>query len=404
SAGQIESQPLGAPQVNSQPLPPPVGRGPGTYGSGMSGGGRGMGSFQSSDYNSPEVTGAVPRLRSEATAKRTWDWEGGTPITVAPGDTLASLSRRYGVPAQAIAEANGLSGPAALRPGRHLVIPRYAGAGAAGPRVARQQAPASPRAPLSSVHVVAPGETLVGIAKRYRLPITSLAAANKIAPHTRVKMGDRLVIPGGHGSRTADATSAIRPAPTPVSAPTPAPERKSAPVTRTAAAAPRLETPAPVKEQKVASIEPTASIRVARPETEVDDDQPSNGDTPAFRWPVRGRVITSFGTKVNGQRNDGIDLAVPEGTSVRAAGDGVVAYAGNELKGYGNLILVRHSDGYVTAYAHASEIMVKRNEKVRRGQIIAKSGQTGNVSGPQLHFEIRKGSSPVDPMQHLPRA
>ncbi|MEZ5789054.1 MAG: LysM domain-containing protein, partial [Xanthobacteraceae bacterium] len=104
SAGQIESQPLGAPQVNSQPLPPPVGRGPGTYGSGMSGGGRGMGSFQSSDYNSSEVTGAVPRLRSEATSKRTWNWEGGTPITVARGDTLASLSRRYGVPAQAIAE------------------------------------------------------------------------------------------------------------------------------------------------------------------------------------------------------------------------------------------------------------------------------------------------------------
>jgi murein DD-endopeptidase MepM/ murein hydrolase activator NlpD len=94
---------------------------------------------------------------------------------------------------------------------------------------------------------------------------------------------------------------------------------------------------------------------------------------------------------------------VPEGTAVRAAEDGVVAYAGNELKGYGNLILVRHSNGFVTAYANASEIMVKRNDKVRRGQIIAKSGQTGAVASPQLHFEIRKGSSPVDPMQHLPR-
>jgi murein DD-endopeptidase MepM/ murein hydrolase activator NlpD len=236
------------------------------------------------------------------------------------------------------------------------------------------------------------------------LPITSLAAANKIAPHTRVKMGDRLVIPGRHGSRSADATPAVRPARTPVSAPTPAPVRKSLPVTHTAAATPPVEKPEPAKQQRVASIEPTASIRVARPETEVDEDQPSNGGTPAFRWPVRGRVITSFGTKVNGQRNDGIDLAVPEGTSVRAAGDGVVAYAGNELKGYGNLILVRHSNGFVTAYAHASEIMVKRNEKVRRGQVIAKSGQTGNVSGPQLHFEIRKGSSPIDPMQHLPGA
>jgi murein DD-endopeptidase MepM/ murein hydrolase activator NlpD len=117
---------------------------------------------------------------------------------------------------------------------------------------------------------------------------------------------------------------------------------------------------------------------------------------PAFRWPLRGRVISGF------PKNDGIDLAVPEGTAVHAAEDGVVAYAGNELKGYGNLILIRHSNGYVTAYAHASELMVKRNDSVRRGQVIAKSGQSGSVSAPQLHFEIRKGSTPVDPMQFLP--
>ncbi|MBN8958070.1 MAG: M23 family metallopeptidase, partial [Rhizobiales bacterium] len=94
-------------------------------------------------------------------------------------------------------------------------------------------------------------------------------------------------------------------------------------------------------------------------------------------------------------------LAVPEGTSVKAAEDGVVAYAGNELKGYGNLVLVRHSNGYVTAYAHASSLKVKRGDKVKRGQIIALAGQTGSVSSPQLHFEIRKGSSPVDPMPFL---
>jgi murein DD-endopeptidase MepM/ murein hydrolase activator NlpD len=122
----------------------------------------------------------------------------------------------------------------------------------------------------------------------------------------------------------------------------------------------------------------------------------------AFRWPVRGRVIGTFGTKPNGERNDGIDLAVPQGTEVRAAEDGVVAYSGNELKGYGKLVLIRHEDGYVTAYANASEILVKRNDKVRRGQVIAKSGQTGGVPVPQLHFEIRKGSTPVDPSQFLP--
>src|SRR6266567_2331857 len=122
---------------------------------------------------------------------------------------------------------------------------------------------------------------------------------------------------------------------------------------------------------------------------------------PAFRWPVRGRVIEEFGPKANGQQNDGINLAVPEGTPVKAAEDGVVAYAGNELKGYGNLLLVRHSNGFVTAYAHASELMVKRNDQVKRGQIIARAGQTGSVSSPQLHFEIRKGATPVDPMRYL---
>ena len=116
---------------------------------------------------------------------------------------------------------------------------------------------------------------------------------------------------------------------------------------------------------------------------------------------MRGRVIVGFGPKPNGLQNDGIDLAVPEGTLVKAAEDGVVAYAGNELKGYGNLVLVRHSNGFVTAYAHASELMVKKGDAVKRGQVIAKSGQTGNVTSPELHFEIRKGSTPVDPAQYL---
>jgi murein DD-endopeptidase MepM/ murein hydrolase activator NlpD len=127
----------------------------------------------------------------------------------------------------------------------------------------------------------------------------------------------------------------------------------------------------------------------------------ATGALPTFRWPVRGKVITSYGAKTNGKSNDGINLAVPEGTPVKAAEDGVVAYSGNELKGYGNLVLVRHSNGYVTAYAHASELLVKRGDTIRRGQVIAKSGQSGEVGSPQLHFEIRKGSSPVDPLQFL---
>jgi len=126
---------------------------------------------------------------------------------------------------------------------------------------------------------------------------------------------------------------------------------------------------------------------------------PMSGNS--FRWPVRGRVVSGFGTKPDGGNNDGIDLAVPQGTSVMAAENGVVAYAGNELKGYGNLILIRHANNWVSAYAHNEEILVKRGDKVRRGQIIAKAGATGSVNQPQVHFELRKGSRPVDPTKFM---
>jgi murein DD-endopeptidase MepM/ murein hydrolase activator NlpD len=140
-------------------------------------------------------------------------------------------------------------------------------------------------------------------------------------------------------------------------------------------------------------------------ETKEVEEQAKSADAtsglPTFRWPVRGRVIAGYGAKTSGKQNDGINVAVPEGTPVKAADDGVVTYAGNELKGYGNLVLIKHNNGYVTAYAHTSELMVKRGDTIKRGQIIAKSGQTGEVQSPQLHFEIRKGSQPVDPTQFL---
>ena len=117
---------------------------------------------------------------------------------------------------------------------------------------------------------------------------------------------------------------------------------------------------------------------------------------PSFLWPVRGLVTSGFGAQ-----NEGINVAVPEGTPIKATDDGVVAYAGNELKGYGNLVLIRHPNGFVSAYAHNGKIDVKRGDTVKRGQTIAKSGQSGNVSSPQIHFELRKGSTPVDPTGYL---
>ena len=120
-----------------------------------------------------------------------------------------------------------------------------------------------------------------------------------------------------------------------------------------------------------------------------------------LRCALKSKVMSRYGNKPGGLKNEGINIAVPEGTSIRAAEGGVVAYAGNELKGYGNLVLIRHPGGYVTAYAHAKELFVKRGDKIERGAVIAKAGQTGSVSSPQLHFEVRKGATALDPNKYL---
>ncbi len=179
---------------------------------------------------------------------------------------------------------------------------------------------------------------------------------------------------------------------------------------KVAAATPAKPAPAPAKPEQVAALEkktvdatPTASVPVAAAAVAAPAAAPAavtaEGGGPEFRWPARGRIIQGF--KGGSGGNDGINIAVPEGTAVKAAEGGVVAYAGNELKGYGNLVLIRHPNGYVTAYANNGEIDVKRGETVKRGQTVAKSGQSGNVSSPQLHFELRKGSTPVDPTGFL---
>jgi murein DD-endopeptidase MepM/ murein hydrolase activator NlpD len=285
-----------------------------------------------------------------------------------------------------------------------------------------QVAKAAPQ-PASGVHVVAPGESLLGISRKYGKKGAEVARANGITPTTNVRIGQRLVIPGVAQQKiqtTAVAEKPKAPAARALALPpklqAAAPQAAPAQVAAKPVPAQTAAKPAP-KGVQTASLAPVA-LPVAKPAeqpkerahvasaptdaaADAKENQPSAMGGPSFRWPVRGRVIAGFGPKPNGQQNDGINLAVPEGTSVKAAEDGVVAYAGNELKGYGNLVLVRHSNGYVTAYAHASELKVKRGDPIKRGQIIALAGQTGTVSSPQLHFEIRKGSTPVDPNQYL---
>jgi murein DD-endopeptidase MepM/ murein hydrolase activator NlpD len=380
-------------QYQSQALPPAVAA-PRSYpvaSNGVSGGGRGLSSYTPPPAHPQlETTGTVaPRSVAAAHPPAA----SGTTIIVGTSDTLDILAKRYNVSSAAILQANGYKGPRALSPGQQLIIPRQTAAVAA-PALASAPAVAPPASTVAavaaapSVHVVNRGDTLMSIAHRNHVPVAELARANNLDTSAKLSLGMKLTVPGAKSAAVMPAMQPVAAAPVqPVSA---------APATKMAAAA-----------------VPPQSARLAQATTNVTEEKPvvaeapavkpgeATGALPTFRWPVRGKVITSYGAKTNGKSNDGINLAVPEGTPVKAAEDGVVAYSGNELKGYGNLVLVRHSNGYVTAYAHASELMVKRGDTIKRGQIIAKSGQSGEVGSPQLHFEIRKGSSPVDPLQFL---
>jgi murein DD-endopeptidase MepM/ murein hydrolase activator NlpD len=375
------------PQYQSQALPPPIAA-PQSYSAasaGVSGGGRGLASYSPPASPRIETTGSIAPRSVAATHAPAQ----GTTIIVGTSDTLETLSRRYNVSSAAILQANGYKGPRVLSPGQQLIIPHPAAVAGAAPALAapvsKPVAVASASPP--SVHVVNHGDTLLSVARRNHIPVAELAKANGIEPSTKLKLGTKLTVPGAR-------TAAVAPVAQPMAVATAQPAAPlAAPATKLAAA-----TPDPQQKARLAQAAPTAEETAAENPVKAAD---ATGALPTFRWPVRGKVITSYGAKTNGKSNDGINLAVPEGTPVKAAEDGVVAYSGNELKGYGNLVLVRHSNGYVTAYAHASELLVKRGDTIKRGQIIAKSGQSGEVGSPQLHFEIRKGSSPVDPLQFL---
>jgi murein DD-endopeptidase MepM/ murein hydrolase activator NlpD len=365
-------------QVQSAALPPPIAA-PQSYPAaspGMSGGGRGVGSYSPPTHRPLETTGTIaPRsVAARAPLQRS------TTIIVGTSDTLEILAHRYKVSSAEIMKANGYKGPRALQPGQQLIIPHPAATAAAAP-VAPVGKPVAAVATGSSVHVVNHGDTLLSIARRNHVSVAELARANNLAPSTKLSLGMKLVVPA---SKTAAA------APPAAVATVGQPAVATLPLTKVAAA----DT---TQKARLAQAGPNAD----EPAVESPVKAEATGALPTFRWPVRGKVITAYGAKANGKSNDGINLAVPEGTPVKAADDGVVTYSGNELKSYGNLVLIKHPNGYVTAYAHASELLVKRGDTIKRGQVIAKSGQSGEVQSPQLHFEIRKGQSPVDPLQFL---
>ncbi|MEO0619220.1 MAG: peptidoglycan DD-metalloendopeptidase family protein [Pseudomonadota bacterium] len=332
-----------------------------------------------------------PRVERSASPRPLQTGHGRT-ITVVKGDTLYGISRRTGASVSAIKSANALQG-SGIRIGQRLIIPgssyeRYneprttastrssidieerAVVRRAEPRRAPTARVATRPAPSSggNTYRVRAGDSLYAIARATGHKANDIAAVNGIVDPSKLSVGQVLRLPAG-GSFAATSAEPYK-------------------------AEPRSS-------RRVASIDKSSGISnesfaPIKPKT-----QPVN--TTSFRWPARGRIISGFGGKLASGKNDGINLAVPEGTSVKSVEDGVVAYAGSELKGYGKLLLIRHQDDWVSAYAHNSKLLVKRGDRIRRGQTIAKAGRTGSVDRPQVHFELRKGSKPVDPLKYLAR-
>lgn len=417
-------------------------------------------------YQNKVASVAPVSLNRNQVARTSGQWTsvGGSMITVRPGDDISALSRRYGVPAKAIADVNGLVDQSFITPGQRVLIPVYQQAGVSNNPALGQAAARSGFVPPSVMrtpkpnplrlqsrtpygqqiikmqqsanadqrHMVMPGETLSGIARRYNVSLASLAGANRMDVNSPIRMGQRLRVPSPARSGNIDYTSTASINRQPfggVSAQPSTSMTRAARITRLPMAKPRnlvsksmpvvrvpnagaiTALPKPKARRKVASLQlrDPASTAIATDATVLAPQtapkpvvRPAEAsDQPKFRWPVRGRIISAYGRKRDGGRNDGINLAVPAGTSVRVAESGTVIYSGSKLKGYGNLVLVQHANGWVTAYAHNNKLLVGKGQQVRRGQIIAEAGKTGEVDSPQLHFELRVKGDPVDPVPYL---
>lgn len=345
-----------------------------------------------------------PAPSMQATSSR------GDSVTVERGDTLYGIARRNGVTVNALMAANGLNS-ANIRPGQTLLLPGGASNVAAPLESAPPRTRTAARIPEASpvadagdwggTYEVQRGDSLYKIARSHDIRVAELQSANSIDNPRQLKPGMVLRVPGsGSGSGAGNTVAAA----------TPDVRTPSSP-----AAPPRMiqSTTQPMvinSERRVASLNAgsmTDAVAPSRHETakpvRTVSITPGNVAVGKLRRPASGKLISGFGQRPDGTHNDGINIAAPQGADIHAVTDGEVVYAGSELKGYGNLILLRHDNGWVTAYAHADRLVVRRGDKVRRGDVIAKVGNTGQVDAPQLHFELRQGSKPVDPLPYLDR-
>jgi len=282
--------------------------------------------------------------------------EGGTYI-VQPGDTLRGIANKTGAGSHVIADINGLVDPYIIQVGQKLDIPggRY--------------------------HQVNAGETGIAIARAYGAPWKEVVRLNKLEEPFILRVGQKILLPAGLPDNSSDLTMEQR------------------------AAAFQLDIDDIVTGGEPAATQSTAAQPSDWRKT-IEPNRPiatPTGFVGKFAWPVEGNLLSSFGSKGGGKVNDGLNIGVAQGTPIRASADGVIAYSGDEIGVFGGLILINHGSGWVTAYGHADKLNVTRGQKVRAGEVIGLAGDSGYVSEPQLHFEIRKNRKPVNPINHLPK-
>ena len=268
---------------------------------------------------------------------------------VKPGDTVYGIAQRNGISTRLLIDWNGLRAPYNLQVGQSLRLPQSQG------------------------YVVQRGDSLYVISRRFGVDMAILARANKLREPYAIREGQLLKLPSGVVPAMA--------------------QTKISPWPPSSSSRERVATAALPNVKRPASIRKEAFVRFSEPPARA-----GNG----FIWPVEGRVMSQFGAKEDGLFNDGVNIAAPRGAPVRAVDNGVVAYAGKEIRGFGNLLLIKHEGGLITAYAHNDALLVARGDSVTRGQVIAKVGTSGGVKSPQLHFEVRQGTRAVDPSAYLP--
>ena len=346
-----------------------------------------------------EVGGSGKAGRPPPAAEPRKAVSGDARVRVAKGDSVYLISRRHGIAMRDIIERNGLTAPYRLREGQMLVLP-------------------APRE-----HVVVSGDSLWSISHRHDVPMAALVRANGLEKPYTIYPGTVLRIPGrterppeeAPGAAAAAAASgppeppkkpplsSLASAAPPVPSPSPAMSAEALPPSRSGAAAPApASKPASAPASRAAAEKPAPRTVAEPPSAPVQTAlKPLPPRAGRFLRPVAGPVVAGFGPQPDGLHNDGINIAAPRGAAVHSVEAGRVAYSGNELPGYGNLLLIRHRGGWVSAYAHNDRLLVGRGDEVQRGQRIALVGSSGRVTTPQLHFELRRQGRAVDPSPHL---